>query len=177
MSLPKTIRAMSAPLALSSVLLVGAPAAHAACSGPVVDVVQEVAAPRRTITVTGEGWRIGCNDTPPVVGQPAPKEPPDSPRILFSQNGRTVDVGRAVTDPNTYKFVIRVRVPAWATPGDAVILGRSDRGTESEPAAFTVAEELPVTGRSGVVRAALSGVALIVLGTVVLGTARHASPR
>ena len=91
--------------------------------------------------MSGEGYRVGCND----MGGSAP-EPHDSPRLLFKQGSREVELARRVpATGDRYRIERRVTIPAWASPGPATIFAHGSAG--KNPVGFTVSgRELAQTG-------------------------------
>lgn len=99
-----------------------APAADASCAAATVSVRPSTARAGDLVTVTGTGWRVGCNDTGQGV-----REPADKPRLRIEQAGRTFDLGAVAAD-GRYRFVRRVRLPATLLPVDAAVVGQGRAG-------------------------------------------------
>lgn len=99
--------------------------AGAACMAPVIEVSPRSASPGALVTITGYGWRHGCNDTVDCpTGGPCPANSDAPPRtgirLRFSQ-GRTGDVlGVADADHNA-RFTHVATVPQWAKKGAATV--------------------------------------------------------
>lgn len=105
------------PFALLLAAVAATPGADAACARPELTVSPKSAAPGSLVTVRGQHWFKGCNDTGRGGAEPA-----DKPLLRLEQAGRTFDLGRAATERN-YRFVKKVRLPALLLPVDAVIVG------------------------------------------------------
>lgn len=141
--------------------------AIASCSGPSLRVSPATAPAGAQVTVSGEDYRVGCND----MGGQGP-EPHDAPRLLFKQGEREVELARRVqATGDRYRIERRVTVPAWATPGPATVFAHGSAG--KNPVEFTVSRrELAHTGRGPSV-GALSA-ALLALATLRHRRAREA---
>lgn len=80
--------------------------AYAVCVPPTLAVEPQSAPAGSVVTVRGEGWFVGCNDT----GQGTP-EPPDTAALSVKQSGKVFQLGSATAD-DEYKFTVKVRLPA-----------------------------------------------------------------
>lgn len=177
--------------------LIGASPASAACIAPSIAVSPSAGAPGTSVTVVGENWRVGCNDTvtQPVGGTPSPQppEPPDTVTVIFTQNGQSQEVG-TVTANSDYTFTTRVRVPSSAVPGEAAFTAKGRSGQTVAPVPFQVtagatapggqtapvADTLPRTGSfSDVLLLAVAGLGMLAaggwLGAVARPRGRHAA--
>lgn len=79
------------------------------------------ASPGETFRLHGGGFRDGCNDT----NLPFLKEPPQQDiRVEMRQGGRswTLASGLAAGGPPDYTLDVKLKVPADAEPGRAVIV-------------------------------------------------------
>lgn len=104
--------------------------AAASCVAPLVVLSTDQVAAGDPLTVTGEWWTDGCNDTGQSAGVQAGAI--DVP-VVFVQSGREVEL--TTVDGTGQRFEVRadVTVPADAVPGQAAIAVG-----EMPPVAFTV---------------------------------------
>lgn len=130
--------------------------AHAACVPHTLSVEPARAPAGSKVTISGEGWFIGCNDT----GQ-GTREPADTASLSVTQNGRVYQLGQAQADEQ-YRFSVDVRLPADLQPGQATINGQGKGGQASAALAVTESEELPLTGVPGSGLSAVSVMAVLI---------------
>lgn len=114
--------------------------AHASCVPHAITVEPSSAAAGSVVTVRGEAWFVGCNDT----GQ-GTAEPPDTAKLSVEQNGNVFELGSATADAE-YRFTIEVRLPTTLTTGPATIIGQGKGGQAQAPMTVTPEAELPQTG-------------------------------
>lgn len=115
--------------------------AQASCVPHTLAIEPASAAAGATVTVRGEGWFIGCNDT----GQ-GTREPADTAELSVLQDGRVFPLGQATADQD-YRFSIDVRLPPGLSPGAATVLGQGKGGQAEAALQVTRAGELPLTGK------------------------------
>jgi hypothetical protein len=100
-------------------------AAHGACMPPSIQVSPRGAPPGSTVTITGTGWKEGCNDTvqcpqsgPCSVDESKPAR--TGIELRFSQ-GRNSDGLGTVDAGNDSRFTYTAVIPMWAKTGAATL--------------------------------------------------------
>jgi hypothetical protein len=86
------------------------------------------------VTVTGEWYFVGCNDTSGSGGgcsrtpDPAPEEPARDVRLTLVQDGRTWPLATADASGPEQHYRVRwqVTLPADLQPGAATLIARDD---------------------------------------------------
>jgi len=104
----------------------GTDPAEAACMDPVVEIRPRAAGPGDAVTISGYGWRQGCNDTVDCPdGGPCPTDASAPPRtgirLRFSQGRNNDTLGVADADQNG-RFTHQATIPLWAEKGAASVM-------------------------------------------------------
>jgi hypothetical protein len=140
--------------ALAGALVVwGATAAGADCSGPVVDHDAGPVDRGQEITVTGTGFGDNCYDTgPPPAGQGILGEPLRDVEVVIVQGDVEHIVAEGAAD-DAYELSVDVVVPPELEPGEALVRVRWGGGTTWAVDATEQALEVsdaPATGEATV---------------------------
>jgi hypothetical protein len=97
----------------------------AACMEPALIVTPRQAAPGQTVTVSGRGWRQGCNDTVQCPTNGPCSTDPQAPartgiEVAFSQGRQSDRLGMADAG-NDSNFTVTAVVPRWSKAGAATV--------------------------------------------------------
>lgn len=175
---------------------------EAACMQPLVEVSPKSARPGANVTISGYGWRHGCNDTVSCPdGGPCASDPDAPPRtgirLRFSQGLNSETLGVADGDQNG-RFTFVATVPVWATKGAASIraddvvtgfavaeggpvvvpaeLGAGDPGDPFGPGGLGALGEGGGAGGNGLAKTGTDAAYLVALGLLLIAsgaTLRH----
>ena len=129
-------------LSLTGTLLV--PVADASCAAPEISLSAVKGERGTKLTVTGQHFAAGCNDTGPTFGilgrifGLGPPPPYKKIKILLKHVEKSILL--TTVDANSkYRFSVDVTIPANATFGLATLI--ADMGTETtKPIAFEIFE-------------------------------------
>lgn len=139
-------RILTAMLACAVAMTFVAGPAQASCASPRISSSATNVTRGETITVKGDAWGTGCNDTNRKPGQPALGAPKTDIVIEIVQDGKHVVLAKG-NATNSYSFTVQLVVPSTLQPGTATLTA----GTGTGPVELTVSNKPPVAETRGAV--------------------------